>query len=160
MNPFLSPNTENRAWIFASGHLLSLILLCNSCAIIRAVLYCLLFGCTLGSPAAVRTQQLHFQTRQHSAVGRASQVLPPRPDMWVHACNPSTGKGATAGSLELTGQPTWLIWLAAGQWEILSQNIKVDRAHSSLLPITPAPKGPMPSYSTCTYMHIDTQRYT
>lgn len=90
MNPFLSPNTENRAWIFASGHLLSLILLCNSCAIIRAVLYCLLFGCTLGSPAAVRTQQLRFQTRQHSAVGRASQVLPPRPDMWVHACNPST----------------------------------------------------------------------
>lgn len=67
MNPFLSPNTENRAWIFAPGHLLSLILLCNSHAIIRAVLYCLLFACTLGSPAAVRTQQLLFKTRQLSA---------------------------------------------------------------------------------------------
>lgn len=151
MNPFLSPNTENRAWIFAPGHLLSLILLCNSHAIIRAVLYCLLFACTLGSPAAVRTQQLLFQTRQRSAAGKDSRVLSPRPDMLVRGCNPSTGK------VELTGQPALPIWLAPGQWETLSQNIKVDRAHSSLLPITPAPKGPMPSYR---HLHLHAYRHT
>ena len=110
MNPFLSPNTENRAWIFAPGHLLSLILLSNLHAIIKGVLYCLLFSRMLCSPAAVRAQQLVLHTQQHCAEPHNYNFLDQT--YWCMHVTPTLRKYTQLGLWGSLASQPWLLGIA------------------------------------------------